>query len=289
MRQAATNGDYARLELWSLVLLSVDISHRLEKVPEGWGIFVAEDDYDLACRELASFEDENINWPPPKPEPPAVVQGSSWPAMLLAAGLACFYGVTGPWVALNPWFQKGMVNSRAIIDGGQWWRIITALTLHADINHLLGNITLGGLVFYYLGMETGAGSALLLALITGACGNLLNVFMHGSGHQSVGFSTAVFGMIGVLAGLRVLDRQQGMKGVLGPLGAGAGLLAMLGTGGERTDLGAHLWGMAVGLCAGLICRKLLDWQRLAAWRGQQRALVLLAMFVVWVAWHLALR
>jgi len=289
MRQAAVGDDYAYMELWSLVLFSVGIDHRLEKIDSGWSILVSTDDYESACREIAAFEEENSNWPPPSPARPPVTRGAGRMALLTASGLACFYSLTGPWTHANPWFQKGMIDSQAILAGGQWWRIITGLTLHASINHLLGNITLGALVLYYLGLETGAGAALLLALVTGAAGNWLNAYMHGGGHQSVGFSTAVFGMIGVLAGLRVLQRDSGLQGVLLPLGAAAGLLAMFGAGGERTDLGAHLWGIAVGLLAGLLCRKLLDWHPLPSWHRRQGALALLTIIVVLAAWHLALR
>ena len=289
MRQVAINSDYSHLELWSLVLLSVNIRHRIEKTEEGWGIWVSEDDYEHSRWELASFVEENSNWPPPEPLPPTLAHGTGRPAMLAAAGLACFYAITGPWLTNNPWFQEGMVNSRAILNDGQWWRVVTGLTLHADINHLLGNIALGALVIYYLSLETGAGAALFLALTTGAFGNLINVFMHGSGHQSVGFSTAVFGMIGVLAGLRVMERGQGVKRFLAPLGAGGGLLAMLGTGGERTDLGAHLWGIAVGVLAGLLSRKLLDRSWSEAWKWRQVMLGILTIIVVLTAWYLALR
>jgi rhomboid protease GluP len=42
---------------------------------------------------------------------------------------------------------------------------------------------------------------------------------------------------------------RGMRGML-PLAAGVALLADLGTGGERTDLGAHVFGFMVGLAVG---------------------------------------
>jgi membrane associated rhomboid family serine protease len=289
MRQVAVLDDYARVELWSLVLLSAAIGHRLEKIEAGWAIRVAAADYESARWELAAFAEENRNWPPPRPQPPPVAPGAGRLALAAAGGLACFYSFTGPWIPGNPWFQKGMIDGRAILYEGQWWRIITALTLHADINHLLGNISLGALVLYYLGLETGAGAALFLALLTGAAGNLLNVYLHGGGHQSVGFSTAVFGMIGALAGLRLLERGRGLKGILLPLGAGAGMLAMFGASGAHTDLGAHLWGIAVGILAGLLCRKLFDWRPVALWRLPQVALALATIIVILAAWYLAMR
>ena len=278
------------MEIWSLVFLSVNISHRIEKTASGWHILVAEDDFERADKELTAFERENRGWPPPAPGPAKAPPGSWRLPLLAAAALAAFYNQTGPWLGNgNMWFRQGMVNSRAILHDHQWWRLVTGLTLHADINHLLGNICLGALVLYYLGLETGAGAALFLALITGETGNLLNAFFHGSGHHAVGFSTAIFGLIGVLAGLRLADPSRGLKGILGPLGAGAGLLAMLGSGGARTDLGAHLWGMLVGLFCGILCHQVLNRSRPGAWRFWQETWAASTLLLVLVAWHLALR
>lgn len=290
VRQVVNSIDFSQVEIWSLVLLAVNISHRIEKTPNGWGILVSEDDYERADKELAFFEHENAGWPPPKPEPVRRPSGAGRLPILMALALAAFYNYTGPWMGNgNMWFRQGMVNSRAILHEGQWWRIITGLTLHADINHLLGNICFGALVLYYLGLEIGAGAALFLALVTGAAGNLLNAFFHGSGHQSVGFSTAIFGLIGVLSGLRLADRGRKLKGILGPLGAGTGLLAMLGSGGARTDLGAHLWGIMAGLVCGLLCHVLLGRLRPGVWRRWQKSWAALTLFLVFAAWHLALR
>jgi membrane associated rhomboid family serine protease len=77
--------------------------------------------------------------------------------------------------------------------------------------------------------------------------------MHGATHQFVGFSTAVFAVIGMLA---VLSHQQRSKFTgshfLIPIMAGAALLAALGSSGERTDLGAHFFGLLCGLLSGYL-------------------------------------
>ncbi len=279
--------DLCKVELWSLVLLALAICHRIERSGGDWVILVAEENVGRASRELAAFERENLHWPPSEVEPPVLSAEAGRLPLVVVVFLTLFYNVVGAWGDGNLWFRQGMVDGQAILHGGQWWRVVTGLTLHADINHLLGNISLGGLVLYYLGLETGGGVACFLALLTGAAGNLLNTFFHGSGYQSVGFSTAVFGMIGVLSGLRVMDRGYGLKGVLGPLGAGAGLLAMLGTGGERTDLGAHLWGIVVGLLSGMILYQLQKVRILFLGKWLQGAWAILTILIVCGAWCLA--
>ena len=105
-------------------------------------------------------------------------------------------------------------------------------------------------------------------------------------HQSVGFSTAVFAAIGLLSGLQEQHSRWALFKLLVPIGAGIGLLAMLGTGGERTDLGAHLFGFVCGLMIGLVYR----FSRVAkALHGRviQHLAFALAGALVLTAWFLA--
>jgi len=56
----------------------------------------------------------------------------------VAAGLAvaCFAAVTlGPAAS---WVERGSADAGRIVRG-EWWRAVTALTLHADVAHTLGN------------------------------------------------------------------------------------------------------------------------------------------------------
>lgn len=277
------------VELCSLVLLAVNISHRVVKGQDGWWLELAPADLELASDNLAAFAEENRNWPPParEVEIEALDPNKGWGLFALLAGLMAFHGVTGPWDANNQWFEQGAVVSRQVLTGGELWRVITALTLHADVSHLLGNVALGGLVLSYLASQTGIGAVWLLALTTGAGGNYLNALYHGGSHRSVGFSTAVFGVIGCLCGLRLLGAKAA-RSILLPLGAGAGMLAMLGTEGEKTDVGAHIWGLGVGVMLGLFWHWPLSRRYFkSAW--SQVGLGGGSFLVVLVSWWLALR
>lgn len=143
-------------------------------------------------------------------------------------------------------------SSAAAITEGEFFRAVTALTLHGDYKHLFSNIFFGGIVLWALSTMTGTGSALLFALFTGFAGNVMNAFFYGSAHNSIGASTSVFGIIGVLAGLQFFDSFREKKlGRWIPFGAALGLLAMLGS-SEKSDVLAHLFGFVAGLPAGTI-------------------------------------
>ena len=86
-------------------------------------------------------------------------------------------------------------------------------------------------------------------------GNAANALYRPPSHVSLGFSTAVFslaGIIGADSALREGLTHGGWRKVLLPPGAALALLAMLGTGGERTDYAAHIFGLAAGTGLGLI-------------------------------------
>ena len=80
---AATTPDKPRAALWSLVLSAVGIGHRVEQTPTNWRIRVTADDQKRATAELASFEEENANWPPAPPARRQNIEPLSSPPTIL--------------------------------------------------------------------------------------------------------------------------------------------------------------------------------------------------------------
>jgi len=286
--EVTTTDSRYRARLWSLVLLAVGIPTLVEEREGGLVLLVPAAKSERAARELSLFTEENRNWPPPRQLGEEPRMGHRPPTVLLMGALLIFYVITGAASEANHWFRVGEVDSRAILTHGEYWRLVTALTLHADSVHLLGNLLLGGLVIHFLLKVYGTGLGLFLTLLAGTIGNYLNVLAHGPGHFSVGFSTAVFAAVGLLSGSQMSRQRFG--GIILPLGAGLALLAMIGSEGVRTDLGAHLWGLLVGLAFGLLYslfRRGSDPEgRSGAWL--QAGCLGLALLLVAAAWYLAL-
>ena len=131
----------------------------------------------------------------------------------------------------------------------EWYRTVTALTLHASLTHLCGNVAFGSLFLTLLARLTGVGRALWITLIGGALGNALTILLRPRPVLSMGFSTALFASIGAISGYMACQ-QQGKRKAMLPVAAAAALLAMLGTEGENTDYAAHLAGLGCGLALG---------------------------------------
>src|SRR5690349_672219 len=119
--------------------------------------------------------------------------------VLVALLLVAFFAVTGPRAGGSAWFSAGAADAERVLQG-EWWRAVTALTLHADGAHVASNIGIGALVVGAVMRSEGVGFGAALVLASGSAGNLLNAWAHQSLHSSVGFSTAVFAAIGLLGG-----------------------------------------------------------------------------------------
>ena len=279
-------------EQWSFVLGAVNIPSIIEFEQHSWVVKVSPVHAKRALQEIAAYVEEESDWPPNRPAPKVqklVFSKYQPPTILMMGGLVVFYLFTGPWSLKSGWFVNGAVSGRQILENGEWWRLVTALTLHADVVHIFGNVLIGGVLVHLLCRLLGNGLGWFLILVSGILGNFLNVFLRGYMHNSVGFSTAIFGTIGILAGYQaVRKRTTAARDILLPLAAGGGLLALLGTGGQRTDLGAHFFGLLVGIALGAAL-VFLPAQRILVTRTTLQSVLFVAtLLIIQLSWWLAM-
>jgi rhomboid protease GluP len=268
---------------WALALTSAGISSRIDADDHGWRLLVQTDEAARATAILEAFVEENAR---AAPDPEFHDAGPSPVPVILALALVGFWVITGPREAGSRWFEHGSANAARLLNG-ELWRAITALTLHADLAHVLANAV--GLVVFTSGLcrAFGSGVALWLLLLSGGAGNLLNALLRGPGHASVGASTALFGAVGALAATQAVrrrGRRVGHASAWLPVAAGVALLALLGS-AAHTDVLAHLFGFVAGLVAGVGAATLLPHP---PGPGTQRWLGFLAAATVSAAWVAAL-
>ncbi len=276
------HGTSEQLVVYSLVLSAVGINHFQNKTT----ILVHPEDAELAIHHIEAYREENRGWPPSPSWLIEQQQTDQPPTVLVMGGMFLFFQFTGPWQAGNPWFQAGAIDSLLILNDKEWWRLITALSLHADTVHLLGNCLIGGMIVHLLCKTTGYGTGWLMLILAGASGNFLNIVYRDTPHFSVGFSTSIFAAIGILCGLRLKKKQSSPKDIIIPMGAGLALLAFLGSQGEQTDLGAHLSGFACGIGFGIFI-KFTDLIKQAGNSKLQKNLFVIAVALVAISWFLA--
>ena len=151
---------------WSLALVSQGIEAVVDHDAEaGWGLLVDEREAERARKILQQYHSENLHWP--------------WQQKVFTPTLAFDWGSLA-WVFLVGLFfwlserpgdfrNVGVMNSAAVAHG-EWWRLFTAIYLHADAGHLASNAVIG---FVLLGLAMGrfgTGVGLLAAFLAGALG-----------------------------------------------------------------------------------------------------------------------
>ncbi|HVO31790.1 MAG TPA: rhomboid family intramembrane serine protease [bacterium] len=279
-------------ELWADALRLEGLDAEVVPQRDGFAVMVEFEASERAAIVLADLDAEDPDAPPRDDEEEAPLRpprpaplpgwGRSWAGAVLAWALLAAYGILG---AADPgarWTERGENDPTRL--AAEPWRAITALTLHADLGHVVAN---AGAIFVFVTLAAwrlGPGVTVAVVLASGALGNILAGALYGSGVVSLGASTAVFGALGLLAALSLTDPAR-RRGVWVVLAASGALFGILGT-SPGTDVLAHFMGFLAGLAVGIPVSLLL---RTPAGRGPQAVLSAAAIVVVGLCWALALR
>lgn len=247
-----SEGGYKQIRDESLVLLSQGITHRLERSPEGpFQIFVDPEDQKRAKFQIKLYHREN---PPKEENAPLPIKASLQPLWVLfvptAVTLLQFSG------SIPSLESEGISNAEKILHG-EWWRTITALTLHGDERHLGGNLVTGYIVLSMMSYRISLAKLVPFIAIASAVANFAVAATVQTNFRSLGFSTFVFAAIGCLSVMefRLMPREShGLLRRFAPLCGAASLAVFLGL-GENADILAHFYGFLIGLLCGFIPKK----------------------------------
>ena len=253
MKKHLNNLTEKQTNLFILVLESQGIKVDFIRKETGFDLLIDETDVDSAIKAITKFHRENL-----KINDQKEMDLFSMPlekSVMIFSVLVLTAIYSGSVYSGN---ERKIImeygSSALYILNGEYYRIVTALMLHAGVEHLAGNIA--GLLTFGIPVCTmaGSGAGLLLLIVSGSAGNFVNAFMYRTAHLSIGASTSVMGAAGILVAFQTIKKFR-ISGVtpriIIPLGAGAALLGML-SGGQNTDISAHFFGFIAGLIFGLI-------------------------------------
>ena len=243
-------GSSALCREYSLMLEARGIEHDIAPSEGSWVLLVAEPLLEKAAEEIRRYSAERSIARPR----PAVIEpfDGAWTGgvVFVAILLLVAYAAGRHWFGAD-WLAAGALDAGAARD--QWWRAVTAVTLHLDQLHLISNLLAGLVVGAAASQLLGPGVAWFSALTAAAIGNFLEMQISPATHQAVGASSAVFAALGLVTGLAwnyrfSLRERRWYRWA--PLIIGASLLTWFGAGGERVDVLGHLLGFSVGTLAG---------------------------------------
>lgn len=271
MREILKSGDFSAPEGWSPVAVRTEMesAHALGlvilamgkaywMVPEAGDYYVCVRDGDRAAveTELAAYA-----LLPKRARGSEVnmfeldARGNWWSIGLYFVILIGVFLLQGHWGLI----AKGRLDAVAMVEGSQWWRALTALTLHADLGHLVSNLAGGGGFAYLVCRLFGVGKGWCLIVLSGVLANGLTAWIrYPDAYYSIGASTGVFAALGLLTGAGVIRSWQAgnresfvLPNWMLALVAGCVLLGLLGMGGgAEVDVEAHISGFVVGVLNG---------------------------------------
>lgn len=246
-----------------LVVLAMGLEYWNFALADGWHLLVTASALPAVREQLARFDRESVGWPPrPAPAAPPARPVDFRPALLWVAAVLLAWLGQHLWPLT--WPSRGALESTALFDRAEIWRPFTALFLHADTGHLVGNLIAGYGVFAAVGATCGQTRGWALLALAAILGNSVSAALHYPElYRSLGASTAIFAGLGLLTGRASRALSSALtappwRALLLPLATGAVLLALYGGGSPspevptRTDLLAHAAGFASGLVLGFL-------------------------------------
>lgn len=140
---------------------------------------------------------------------------------------------------------------KALIDIGEYWRLVTPMFLHIGVIHIVINMY----SLYYLGMEVerlyGTARFLVFYIVSGVGGCLGSYAAMNDGGLSAGASGAIFGLFGVLLSFSLFYRNQlpglfrevfSIRQLMPVLILNLGITFMI----PQIDKGGHIGGLVAG-------------------------------------------
>ncbi len=158
------------------------------------------------------------------------------------------------------------------VQQGEWWRLLTAVFLHADWMHLLSNMiglyVLGGIVEPILGKQrytigyfvTGIGSMALVSILAN-----LNLIQE---NAVVGASGAIMGLLGMIGAIFLIRWRQHREAIAMQRLKMVGLIIVFQTIFDimtpRVSMSGHLSGLGLGFVIGFLLMQTLPPQRVSS-------------------------
>ncbi len=287
--EAVFEGHLSRVMEYSLVLASQHIPHQISCIDGHYRMLVAESDIPRSRLTIELYNNENEDWNNQSSQSPLAgdIKIKLEPLLLLGIPTVCFFAQISDWINSTLFVYLGRCDASKITSG-EWWRVVTGLTLHADHQHFLSNLVAGFFILNLLMNKAGWGLAMFWISIAGVLGNTLTAIHLTPNHLSLGFSTCVFAALGALALIQTLEhyvyKTRAVK-PWAPLAAAFFMVTLLGL-GERADVHAHFYGFLSGMVTGL----LIYWMEPHTKKSVYQVMFALATFALfggawWMAWR----
>ena len=142
------------------------------------------------------------------------------------------------------------INSKVVYDL-ELWRLVTSMFLHGDLLHLFSNMFSLLIFGSYIELSFSKFKFVLIYFISGFLGSLFTVFLLPLNTISLGASGAIFGLIGAVLSMLILDRKNPLI-ILGLIYVFYFVITSFRPG---VNYFAHIFGLLGGFIIGYLLRK----------------------------------
>jgi rhomboid protease GluP len=259
LRSGLTDGQANQIVV---LLASMGIEARLEADEDrrGLSVWVLDADLDAARGVVDGEQAATSAEPDVEPGDVGLVAPKAWFGRGAVAVLAVMAACVAVFVATlgteNPNSRSVLLRFGAIdsarVSAGEYWRLLSAIFLHFDIDHLLSNLAVLAILGPPLAHQIGAWRFLVVFLLSGVGGNVASQLILPTVALKGGASGAITGVLGALGGLSVRPERRVRRKVWQTLGALAVIYGFLVGFDATSDNVAHLGGLVVGLGLGAL-------------------------------------
>lgn len=157
------------------------------------------------------------------------------------------------------------IQMNFLVQQGEWWRVVSAMFLHAGFLHMFFNMF--SLYLFGPELEKIAGKArfITIYLVSGIIGNTATYMFYNNTYVSLGASGAIFGIFGAFGALVYYTRHTMpmLRKLILPIIIISVIMTFLQ---PNVNVYAHLGGLAAGFLLGLVY---LHPKRILSWRKQK--------------------
>jgi len=147
-------------------------------------------------------------------------------------------------------YNEGAFSLRYLLQGQEWWRFITSMFLHMDIDHLVGNMLMLYLAGELVERYVGKWKFVILYFFSGTAGSLLYAvyeFFTDSYVDSIGASGAVFGIVGALLVIVICHKGKYGDITIGRMVFMIAYMGYMGIRASNVNNAAHIGGLLGGI------------------------------------------
>ncbi len=185
---------------------------------------------------------------------------SPWPVatlVLLGANIAylVFLYVTGAMGSSAGMVQYGAIYIPYVVQNHEYFRLITAMFMHFNLQHIFGNMLLLIMLGRLLEREFGVLKFVLMYLVIGVIANIASVYFYAKYSPftiTAGASGAVLGLVGIMVWILIVNRGRYQGISLSRIVFMIIFTIYNGVMGGGINNIAHIAGLACGFVCGIL-------------------------------------